>query len=127
MDFGKIFSEKVSAAHNSGFGKFLDAIALRLGGAEHAAFLNVLCTAGLGAVIVLPLLLVGKLLVFGPPLFYTLALLFIICGSIISYRYNKGRKIMQPLLAAAIVGSLPFGLLSLPLLHGLTSYKKKSA
>lgn len=126
MDLEKIFTEKVKQAHHSAIGRFLDALALRLGGAEHAAFLNVLCTTGLGTIVIYPLFIVGGRWASSPPLFFTLALLFVICGSIFSFRYDRGRKIMRPLLAAAIVLSLPFGLLSLPLLHALTVYKRKN-
>ncbi len=126
MDFDAFFTKKVNQAHGSSIGRFLDALALRLGGAEHAAFLNALCTAGLGAIIVFPLFIVGRRWAYEPPLFLTLALLFVICGSTLSFKYDKGRKIMRPLLAAAIIFSLPFGLLSLPLLHELSVYKKKN-
>jgi hypothetical protein len=77
-------------------------------------------------IIIFPLFMVGGIWVSSPPLFFTLALLFVICGSILSFKYDEGRKIMRPLLAAAIILSLPFGLLSLPLLHELTIYKKKN-
>ena len=126
LDLDKIFTQKINQAHHSVIGKFLDSLALRLGGSEHSAFLNVLCTAGLGTIIVYPLFLLGRRWAYDPPLFFTLALLIVICASILSFRYGKGRKIMRPLLAAAIVLSLPFGLLSLPLLHELTIYKKKN-
>jgi hypothetical protein len=126
LDLDKIFTQKVDQAHHSVVGKFLDSLALRLGGPEHSAFLNVLCTAGLGTIIIFPLFMVGGIWVSSPPLFFTLALLFVICGSILSFKYGEGRKIMRPLLAAAIILSLPFGLLSLPLLHELTIYKKKN-
>jgi len=122
----KLLTEKIQQAYHSPTGKFLNALAVRLGGAEHAAFLNVLCTAGLGTIIIFPLFMVGGIWASSPPLLFTLALLFVICGSILSFRYNKGRKMMRPLLATAIILSLPFGLLSLPLLHSLSVYRKKN-
>ena len=120
MDFDKLLVENVAKANKSSFGQFLSGISTKVGGPSVAALLNVLCTASLGIIISYPLFLLGGLWIAHPPIILTLSVLSIILASIASYRLGIGKKPMRHLLALAIFFSLPFGLLSLPLLHAIS-------
>ena len=117
--------EKVAQANNSFLGKHLNSLASKIGGPSRAAFLNILCTAILGFIITYSIYELGGIYASLPTAAFTAILLAFISISIISHNANKGKKLARKLLIFAIVFSLPFGLLSLPLLHRLSSIKSQ--
>ncbi|MBN2121572.1 hypothetical protein JW721_00735 [Candidatus Micrarchaeota archaeon] len=120
MDFDLLLSEKVSDASDSVPGRVLSALARKAGGERKLAFLNVLCTSLLGFVITYPIYLVGGILAALPTALFTAALVFSILLAILSVSVGRIRSVSSKLLVFAIVFSLPFGLLSLPLLKEIS-------
>ena len=117
--------KRVAQAHNSFFGKHISALSERIGGVSAAAALNILFTAALGFIITFPIYEVGGFWLALPTGAFTIVLLVLISLGIISNQFNIGRKHTRNLLVFAILFSLPFGLLSLPLLQELSKNKKK--
>lgn len=113
-------------ASRSFLGKKMNALACRIGGVEFCAFLNLVFTAALGFLITFPIYEVGGVYAAIPTGGFTLILLFLISLAMaVSFLSIKPLEIaVRPLLGFAIMFSLPFGLLSLPLLNSLSKKEK---
>ncbi|MBD3389485.1 hypothetical protein GF415_00835 [Candidatus Micrarchaeota archaeon] len=122
MDIDRVFRKQIRKAGRSFLGKKMNALARRIGGVELCALLNLVFTAALGFIITFPIYEVGGVYAAIPTGGFTLALLFLISLAMaVSLLSLKPLKIaVRPLLGFAIMFSLPFGLLSLPLLHSLS-------
>lgn len=125
MDIDMILSDKVADALHSTPGRVLSALAKKVGGARRLALINMLFTFSLGFLITYPIYLVGGILAALPTGLFTAALLFSILFAAISLHSQRMRRVSPKLLAFAIVFSLPFGLLSLPLLNELSYVRYK--
>jgi hypothetical protein len=121
LDIDALLKQKVSQASNSRVGKFLFFLSKKVGGVRRLALLNMLCTASLGFAISFPIYSVGGMAAAFPTAFFTLLLISFIFAGIVSPRFRPLRKISPKLLVFAIIFSLPFGLLSLPLLQRISS------
>ncbi len=113
---------RVAQAKKSRIGRALDKFASQIGGPSAAAGLNLMCTAALGIIITWPIYEVGGFYAAIPTGGFTLILLSIISLAIIVNVTSSDalRKVTRPLLVFAIMFSLPFGLLSLSLLHSIS-------
>ena len=125
LDFDKIFRKRVAQAHKSFLGKRIAAFSAKIGGVSAAAALNIVFTAILGFIITFPIYeLEGFWLALPTGAFTIILVLFLLLG-IISRELKIGRKHTRKLVAFAILFSLPFGILSLPLLHELSKNNKE--
>ncbi|MCP4646551.1 MAG: hypothetical protein GY852_02300 [bacterium] len=125
MDLDKILVTRVRQASNSFVGKRVLKISEKIGGASAAAALNILFTGILGFIITFPIYELEGIWLALPTGIFTLILLLFLSISILSRELHIGNKYARGLLVFAILFSLPFGLLSLPLLHELSENKKK--
>lgn len=121
MNLDAHLGRKVSQVGNSAVGKALSALAFKLGGVRRLALLNMLCTASLGFIISFPIYSVGGTAAALPTASFTVLLLILIFFGIFSFHLKPLWKFSSKLLVFAILFSLPFGLLSLPLLQKLSS------
>jgi hypothetical protein len=120
FDLDAIIYERIAQANNSILGKFLNSLAHRIGGVSILAFMNILCTTVVGIVVCYPLYLVGGFYAAILPALFTLLVLTGLFIAILDYRIKFfGRNPPKMLLLFSIAFSLPFGILSLPLLHAL--------
>ena len=128
MGIDRVFRKQVRKASRSFLGKKMNALALRVGGVELCAFLNLVFTAVLGFIITFPIYEVGGVYAAIPTGGFTLVLLFLISLAMaVSFLSIKSLEIaVRPLLGFAIMFSLPFGLLSLPLLNSLSKKEEGS-
>ena len=127
MDFDKTLREKVAQANNSSAGRVLDSVADRIGGVPHLAALNIICTAILGFVVTYPIYVVGGIIPALPTAIFTVILLILIGFSAVNHLLGfpfRGH-VPRKLLTFGILFSLPFGLLSLPLLHSMSGEKRR--
>jgi hypothetical protein len=120
MDFDLLLSEKVSDASDSAPGRVLSALARKVGGVRRLALLNMLLTSALGFAISYPIYLVGGILAALPTALFTFVLVFSILLGALSVSFRGLRRVSSKLLIFAIIFSLPFGLLSLPLLKEIS-------
>jgi hypothetical protein len=125
MDLDKILVTRVRQASNSFIGKRVLGLSEKIGGASAAAALNIIFTGILGFIITFPIYEVGGIWLALPTGIFTIILLLFLTISILSRKLHLGNKHARSLLVFAILFSLPFGLLSLPLLHRLSENKKK--
>lgn len=125
MDLDKILVKRTAQAHKSFFGTRISTLSERIGGVSAAAALNLLFTGILGFIITFPIYEVGGFWLALPTGAFTVVLLFFISISMLSHHFHMGRKHARNLLVFAILFSLPFGLLSLPLLHELSKNHKE--
>jgi uncharacterized membrane protein YhaH (DUF805 family) len=121
LDFDALLSEKVRAASDSRIGRMLYSLSEMLGGVRRLAFLNVILTSSLGVAITLPIYSAGGPAAASPTAFFTLFLISLILLAVFSVHVKSLRRISSKALAFAIIFSLPFGLLSLPLLRKISS------
>jgi len=125
MNLDKILVTRVRQASNSFVGKRVLKLSDKIGGASAAAALNVLCTGILGFIITFPIYEVGNIWLALPTGLFTIILLLFLSLGILSREFHTGSAHARKLLVFAILFSLPFGLLSLPLLHELSKNKKE--
>ena len=115
--------ENVEKTRKSAVGKFLDSITERTKGGSSLVALNFICTATLGSIMTYPLYLVGGIWAALPTGVFTLFILSIfglcIFNSISGGAFNG--PVLRKLLTFGILFSLPFGLLSLPMLYKISS------
>ncbi|MBD3398578.1 hypothetical protein GF412_05040 [Candidatus Micrarchaeota archaeon] len=125
MDLDRMLVKRVKQASGSFIGKRLLALTDRIGGAYIPAALNIIFTGALGFLITFPIYELEGFWLALPTGAFTIILLFSLATCIFSSRFNVGRKHARKLLVFAILFSLPFGLLSLPLLHELSRNHKE--
>ena len=118
--------KKVAGATKHPFGRALEKFAFKVGGPAIAATMNLLCTATLGIIITWPIYRLGGPWAALPTGGFTIILITIISVAMfVNVTSSKPlRKVVRPLLVFAIMFSLPFGLLSLPLLHSISKPPK---
>jgi len=117
--------KKIVQVKHSRVGKFLDSISHKTGGPATMACLNIACTAALGTIMTYPIYLAGGILAALPTGVFTTMLLTIIWMNIVHYKLGTHHKIrgLRKLLVIAILFTLPFGILSLPLLQTMVDDK----
>jgi len=125
VDLDRILVKRAAQAHNSFLGKRITALSERIGGVSAAASLNILFTAALGFIITFPIYRVGGFWLALPTGAFTILLMLFLFLGILSYRFQLGKPYARKLLVFAILFSLPFGLLSLPLLQELSKNHKE--
>ncbi|MCD4740646.1 hypothetical protein K8R43_05685 [archaeon] len=124
MKLDNILVKKVAGAKNSSIGRFLSSIILKGWGVTILACLNVLCTFTLGFMMTYPLYIMGGFWMALPTGLLTFALIIILSANILNNKlgWTQGST-LRKLLILAILLSLPFGLLSLPLLKNSSPSK----
>ncbi len=113
--------EKTSEVNKSAVGKFLNSLAKRVGGTSRLAGINALCAAAVGVIVSYPVYVVGGFWAALAPVSLTLAVVLSILIPI-SYHnlgFSSGKRAVRTMLLFAIMFSLPFGILSLPLLYSM--------
>lgn len=125
MDLDKLLVKRVRQASGSFIGKRLLSLSDRIGGAYIPAALNLVFTAALGFIITFPIYELEGFWLALPTGAFTIILLISLSACILSSYFHMGRAHARKLLVFAILFSLPFGLLSLPLLHELSSEHKE--
>ena len=113
--------KKVALLNNTLIGRFLFKISSNVRCVLVLACLNILCTAMLGFMMTYPLYIAGGVWPALPTTLLTILLVMILTASILSHRLEIKNPLQRTLLTFAILFSLPFGILSLPLLHRISS------
>jgi type IV secretory pathway TrbD component len=116
-----LLQRKVSQASSSRVGRALNSLAAKIGGVRRLALLNALLTSCLGFAISFPIYSAGGIAAALPTSIFTFFLVSMICIAALSAGVKRMRGFSRKALAFAIIFSLPFGLLSLPLLEKLSS------
>ena len=118
-------SKKIYASRKGFVGKILNNVADKIGGISRLAVLNIFLTMLLGTIITIPIYLKFGLHASLPTIIVTVVPVFVIAFTIIDY--NSGRHMpggaMRLLLIGAIFFSLPFSVLSIPLLQAISKEK----
>ncbi len=119
MKFKAYMNKKIAGAKKSRVLKFIMSKLPKKSGACKLALVNVVCTTLLGAFITYSLYHTIGMSGAIPAAALTAAVVAVILASLISLKLNTGfgRKALKVLLPLAILFSLPFGVLSLPLLR----------
>jgi len=127
IDLDAMLVKKINQARKTRIGKAVHEASEQIGGPPYAAALNFVCTGALGFIITFPIYELGGPWAALPTGGFTIILLAIIALSIIvnAAGTKPMRKVMRPMLIFAIMFSLPFGLLSIPLLNELSPPRKK--
>jgi hypothetical protein len=125
LDLDHLLVKRVMQASNSFIGKKVLALSDRVGGSYVPAALNLIFTAALGFIITFPIYELEGFWFALPTGAFTIILLISFFTCIISSYLHFGRKHARKLLVFAILFSLPFGLLSLPLLNELSKNHKE--
>ena len=125
MDLDKLLVKRVNQASRSFIGKRMLALTEKIGGASTAAALNIIFTAALGFIITFPIYELEGFWLALPTGVFTIILLVCLALGIASKELHTGKKHARKLIVFAILFSLPFGLLSLPLLHELSTNHKE--
>ncbi|MFC2174847.1 hypothetical protein ACFLQ2_03160 [archaeon] len=119
MPFKKLMKEKLAKAKQSWIIKWIRSVTPKKNGVYILALINVVCTTLLGAAITYPIYRVLGIRGALPTTLLTTAVVLVILAALINRRLGTpvGRKALKALLPLAIFFSLPFGVLSLPLLR----------
>ncbi|MCK4327078.1 MAG: hypothetical protein KAW41_01230 [Candidatus Diapherotrites archaeon] len=127
MEFKKLMKEKIARAKESRIAKFIISATPKKNGVYILALVNVVCTTLLGAVITYPLYKLLGIRGALPTTLLTAAVVVVILASLVNRWLDTGfgRKALKGLLPLAIFFSLPFGVLSLPLLRRIVVDKPK--
>ncbi|NYZ77547.1 hypothetical protein H0O02_04520 [Candidatus Micrarchaeota archaeon] len=126
-DLDATLVEKIGQVNKSAIGRFLNSIASMIGGVYTLVCLNIICTAMLGFVVTYAVFLVEGFGVALLPALVTTIPIAVIFTSMLNDRFGFfGMKMPRRLLLLAIFFSLPFGILSLPLLHKMSSGRAKN-
>jgi len=127
LDIDRILTENIAKTKKSAIGRFLDSITERTERVSSLVVLNFISTASLGFLMTYPLYLVGGIWAALPTGIFTLFILgiflFCIINSLSGGVFNG--PVLRKLLALGILFSLPFGLLSIPMLYKISSGKKR--
>lgn len=118
-------SKKIYDSRKSRIGKILNRFAAGVGGVSRLAVLNIFLTMLLGTIITIPIYLKFGLHASLPTAIITVVPVLVIAFTILDY--NSGRhmpgEVMRFLLIGAIFFSLPFSVLSIPLLQEISREK----
>lgn len=118
-------SRKIHDSSKSRAGKILNRVAAKIGGVSELAVLNIFLTALLGTIITIPIYLAAGFHASLPTAVITIVPVLVIAFTIVDY--NSGRHMpggaMRLLLIGAIFFSLPFSILSIPLLQAISREK----
>ncbi len=131
MGLDEFLVKKINEGSKTRVGRFLISLASKVGGVSRLAGLNIILTATLGFIITYPLHITFGFHAALPTAIITIVPITIIFICILNYNFGghlNGRT-MRLLLLFAIFFSLPFSVLSLPLLHSISpdSGRKKRA
>jgi len=126
MNLDSLLVKAVKKANKSFIGKPLSSLSEKIGSPSLLAFLHILFTAALGFIVTYPLYLAGGFWLALPTGFLAVLVVSSIFISVFLFELGYKGHIQRKLLVFAMLFSMPFGLLSLPLLHKL-SKKEKSA
>ena|GEM_PF-920470 len=129
IDLDAMLVKKVNQAKKTRIGKALNGFAHTIGGPSVAAGMNFVCTGALGFIITFPIYELAGPWAALPTGGFTIILLAIISLTIFVNEIgpNHLRKFMRPLLIFAIMFSLPFGLLSIPLLNSISQPHREAS
>ncbi|MBN2477938.1 hypothetical protein JXB01_01475 [Candidatus Micrarchaeota archaeon] len=119
FDFDAMLVKKVSEANNTRVGRFLLSLS-RSGGITLLTVLHILCTSALGIAVTYPIYLFGGVWAALPTGLFTIFVVSLILVSFVSYRLGIRNSIQRKMIIFAVLFSLPFGLLSMPLLYALS-------
>jgi len=118
-------SRKIYGSRKSRAGKMLNKVAAKVGGISRLAVLNIFLTVLLGTIITIPIYLAAGIHASLPTAIVTIVPVLVIAFTILDY--NSGRhmpgEFMRLLLIVAIFFSLPFSILSIPLLQAISKEK----
>ena len=119
MSFKTLMKQKIAEARGSRIVKFIHSIVPKKNGVYLLALANIVCTTLLGAAITYPLYKVLGIRGALPTGALTAVVVTVILAALVNRRLGTdfGRKALKALLPLAIFFSLPFGVLSLPLLR----------
>jgi len=122
LDPDAVLTEKVAKVNKSYLGRLLNSFASKIGGSSRLAGLNALGAIIVGAIVSYPIYLIGGYWLAMIPILFTLAVASSIFIPIVhhNFKIKYGRNAARGLLMFAIMFSLPFGILSLPLLHRMS-------
>ena len=119
MPFKKLMKEELAKARQSRLIKWIQSVTPKKNGVYILAIINVVCTTLLGAAITYPLYKLLGIRGALPTGILTTVVVAVIFASLLNrwFNTNFARKGLKALLPLAIFFSLPFGVLSLPLLR----------
>ena len=125
MDLDEFLVKKIREGGKTRIGRFLRSLSLKIGGVTPLAALNIILTASLGFIIAYPLHVTLGFHAAILPAFITIVPISIIFICIVNYNMGNpvGEKTLRIPLMLAIVFSLPFSILSLPLLYTMSEEK----
>lgn len=119
MSFKGLMKEKIASARKSRVIQFIQSITPKKNGVYILGIVNIVCTTLLGAVITYPLYKVLGIRGALPTTVLTAVVVIVLIAALVNRKLDTdfGRKALKGLLPLAIFFSLPFGVLSLPLLR----------
>ncbi|MBU0636057.1 hypothetical protein KKE06_03455 [Candidatus Micrarchaeota archaeon] len=126
FDFDKELKKKIAQANQSIIGRFFSFLAAKIGGISVSAGLHLLFVLVGGILMTFPLFIAGGFWLALPTGAFTIILIALVLISIFSYwsKSSFARASVRKLLVFAMLFSLPFSLLSLPLLNAISQEKK---
>jgi len=126
-DLDAMLVKRIGQVNESAIGRLLNSLASMIGGIYSLACLNIVLTAMLGYLVTYIVFLIEGFYVALLPALVTIVPITVIFTSMINHRFCFfGMKMPRRLLLLAIFFSLPFGILSLPLLHSMSSGRAKN-
>jgi len=123
MNLDNLLIKSVTRARKSFIGKHLFSFSSKIGNVSTLAFLNIIFTTLLGFIVTYPLYLVGGFWVALPTGLFTIIVVSSLFIILISYRIGHRSHLQRKFLALSIIFSMPFGVLSIPLLHKISEKK----
>ncbi len=125
MDLDEFLVRKISEGRKTKIGKFLNALAEDAGGVSRLAFLNIILTASLGFIVTYPIFITFGVHASLPTAIVTMVPISIIFICILNHNFGGylSGKTLRLILLIAIFFSLPFSVLSLPLLYAMAKKK----
>jgi hypothetical protein len=122
MNWDSELKKKVKKAGDSGLGQFFLRLSSRIGGIPILSAIHIGFVALVGFITSYPLFLAGGFWLALPTTAFTILIAGIVFFCLFSYSFRLfiGNHWLHKTLVFAMLFSLPFSLLSLPLLHGLS-------
>ena len=125
MNLDNLLIKSVTRARKSFIGKRLFSFSSKIGSPSTLAVMNIVLTAILGFIVTYPIYLVGGFWAALPTGLFTILVVSTLSISFISERMGYRSHFQRKLLVFSIVFSMPFGVLSIPLLHKISENKKE--